>query len=95
MALRVVHQILPQQNAVDRTARQFYLLTRQQHLQFARAPVRIALPQLYHAPFQLRHGASRTLLGSPTALRDPGQPRFSISPPPQIPRRARDPKLLT
>jgi hypothetical protein len=42
--LRLVDQAMPQQNAVDRAPRQLHAPLPQQHLQFARSPIRIPLP---------------------------------------------------
>jgi hypothetical protein len=47
------YQIVTQQNAVNGAALQLHARPRQQHLQFARSPIGIALSDLHHPLFQL------------------------------------------
>src|SRR5258708_25496834 len=67
----------------------------EQHLQLARSPVRIALPQFHHLLLPLASGPPRTDMRPTAALGDAGQPLFLIAPQPQISRGSRYLELLT
>src|SRR5580698_6066258 len=86
---------MPPQNAVDGASRQIDSRPRQQHLQLARSPVRIALPQLHHSLLLLSRRLPRTQLRPPAALGNARQPLLLIASPPQISRGPRNIELLT
>src|SRR5450755_1714665 len=90
-----MHQVAPQQDAMNGAARQFDTFALQQNPQLARAPVGIALPQLHHSLFQLPRRQPRTAMRSPAALGQSSQTLLLVTLQPLATSRTRYAKLLT
>src|SRR5215471_2179388 len=90
-----MYQPVPQQDAMNRIARQLDTLLAQQYLQFARTPVGITLPQLDHLLLDPRAGLPWAALWSPTALSDGFDSTPLIAPQPLVTCRTRDVELTT
>src|SRR5713101_623700 len=86
----LAHQIVAEQNAVNGIARQGHSCARQQHLQFARAPVRIAQSHLHYLLFQLAGRSAWAVMWLATLFRDPLYAQLLVALQPQVSRRTRD-----
>jgi hypothetical protein len=77
--LRLLDQTMPQQYAMDRAPRQLDAPLPQQHLQLARSPIRIPLPQPHHRFFHIRRSSIRTRRRPPAAFANPDQALLPIA----------------